>query len=130
MTTAIDEADFPDYRRLFEASPRLLVVLKPDLKIVSASDAYCQATKHRRDQLVGHYIFDVFPDNPSQTDEKPVDTFRASFMRVLQYRAPDVIPMERFDIPRPESEGGGFEERYWSTVSTPVLNDKGEVQWI
>jgi PAS domain S-box-containing protein len=125
-----DEAELPDYKRLFEASPRLLVVLSPDLKVLTASDAYCHATMHRRDQLLGRYLFDVFPDNPSRPGESTVDKFRASFMRVLQFRAPDIIPGARHDIPRPEFEGGGFEERYWSTISTPVLNDKREVQWI
>ena len=33
----------------------------------------------------------------------------------------------RFDIPRPEAEGGGFEERYWSIVHVPVPDEAGEV---
>jgi PAS domain S-box-containing protein len=120
----------PDYQRLFEASPRLLVVLTPDLTVVSGSDAYCAAMGLERDTLVGRYLFEIFPDNPSVEGESTSDKFRASFLRVLQYRRPDVIPVERHDIPRPDCEGGGFEERYWSTVSTPVLSASGEVDWI
>ena len=125
-----DYPEPPDYKRLFEASQRLLVVLTPDLKVVAGSDAYFKAMGLGREEMLGRYIFDIFPDNPSRKGESTSSRFRASFMRVLQYRRPDVIPVERHDIPRPEAAGGGFDERYWSTISTPILNDAGEVEWI
>ena len=40
------------------------------------------------------------------------------------------MPEQKYDIPRSASEGGGFEERYWSPLNTPVLNSKGEVQYL
>src|SRR5262249_2066215 len=36
----------------------------------------------------------------------------------------------KYDIRRPESEGGAFEERYWSPVNTPVLDEGGAVRFI
>ncbi|KAB2866712.1 MAG: PAS domain-containing protein, partial [Bauldia sp.] len=36
----------------------------------------------------------------------------------------------KYDIKRPASEGGGFEERYWSPLNTPVLGTDGSVAWI
>ncbi|RUT07798.1 hypothetical protein DSM106972_020580 [Dulcicalothrix desertica PCC 7102] len=36
----------------------------------------------------------------------------------------------KYDIRRPESEGGGFEVRYWSPINSPVLNADGEVTFI
>ena len=36
-----------DYRRLFEASPGLYALLRPDLTIAAASDAYLRATMTR-----------------------------------------------------------------------------------
>jgi signal transduction histidine kinase len=40
------------------------------------------------------------------------------------------MAIQRYDIPRPASKGGGFETRYWSPLNTPVLNEAGEVQYI
>ncbi len=34
------------------------------------------------------------------------------------------------DIRRPEAEGGGFEERYWCPVNSPVIGPGGEVIYI
>ena len=37
------------------------------------------------------------------------------------------MPIQKYDIPRP---GGGFEERHWSPLNTPVLSPEGEVAHI
>jgi len=39
----------------------------------------------------------------------------------MQTKAPDAMAVQKYDIPRPASEGGGFEERYWSPFNSPVL---------
>ena len=120
----------PDFQALFEAAPNLYLVLTPDLTVVAASDAYCRATKIQRDQILGHRLPDVFPDNPDVPAAAAFDNMRASVTRVLQFRRSDAMPLQKFDVPRPESEGGGFETRYWSPFNTPVLNAAGEVAWI
>jgi signal transduction histidine kinase/CheY-like chemotaxis protein len=38
--------------------------------------------------------------------------------------------VQKYDIRRPDSEGGGFEERYWSPVNSPVLGSNGELAYI
>ena len=40
------------------------------------------------------------------------------------------MPVQKYDIRRPESEGGGFEERYWSPQNSPVLGSDREVAYI
>jgi signal transduction histidine kinase len=40
------------------------------------------------------------------------------------------MPVQRHDIRRPESEGGGFEERFWSPINSPVLDPAGEITYI
>ncbi len=30
------------------------------------------------------------------------------------------MPVQKYDIRRPEAEGGGFEERFWSPTNSPV----------
>lgn len=120
----------PDFQALFEGAPNLYLVLTPDLKIVAVSDAYCRATMTTRDGILGLGIFDAFPDNPADTTATGVSNLRSSLDRALQFRRPDAMAVQKYDIARPASAGGGFEVRYWSPLNTPVLDGNGEVAWI
>jgi hypothetical protein len=51
----------PDFQNLFESCPNQFLVLSTDLKIVAASNAYLKATKTIKSEIVGCYLFDVFP---------------------------------------------------------------------
>jgi signal transduction histidine kinase/ActR/RegA family two-component response regulator len=117
----------PDFRCLFESAPGCYLALSPDLTIIAVSDAYLQATMTRRDDIVGRCLFEVFPDNPDDPAADGVRNLRASLERVLAHRRPDRMAIQKYDIRRPESEGGGFEERHWSPMNTPVLDDSGAV---
>ncbi len=119
-----------DFRSLFEAVPGLYLVLRPDLTIVAVSDAYLAATMTRREDILGRGIFEVFPDNPDDPGASGVRNLKASLDRVLQHRRADSMAVQKYDVRRPESEGGSFEERYWSPVNSPVLSPEGEVTWI
>ena len=109
----------PDYRSLFESAPGLYLVLTPDFKIVAVSDAYLNATMTKREDILGLDLFDVFPDNPGDPTATGARNLRASLERVLETRLPDTIALQKYDIRRPESDGGAFEERYWSPVNSP-----------
>ncbi len=119
-----------NFQALFERAPNLYLVLAPDLRIVAVSDAYTRATLTERAQILGRGIFEAFPDNPDDPDATGVRNLRASLTRVLQQKTPDAMPVQKYDIRKPDSEGGGFEERYWSPVNVPVLSDAGEVLYI
>ena len=120
----------PDFQALFESAPGLYLVLTPALTIVAVSEAYLKATMTRREKILGRNLFDVFPDNPNDPTSSGVSNLSASLKRALENRAPDAMAVQKYDIRRPESEGGGFEERYWSPVNSPVLGTKGEVAYI
>lgn len=115
------------FRALFESLPGLYLVLTPDLTIVAASDAYLHATMTRRDDVIGHGIFEVFPDNPADPGSNAVANLRASLQRVLQQGQPDTMPIQKYDVRRPD---GTFEERYWSPVNSPVLGADRKVEYL
>lgn len=119
-----------DFRALFESSPDLYLVLTPDLTIVAVNEAYLRATMTQRETIVGRGLFDVFPDNPDDRTATGVNNLRASLNRVLQAGVVDVMAVQKYDIRRPEAEGGGFEERYWSPVNSPVFGADHEVAYI
>jgi PAS domain-containing protein len=99
----------PDFQLLFEATPACYLVLAPDLTIVAVSDAYNRATLTTREGLLGRALFDAFPDNPDDPTATGVSNLRSSLERVVRDRRPDKMPIQKYDIARPESAGGGFE---------------------
>jgi len=120
----------PDFRVLFESAPGLYLVLTPDLTIVAVSDAYAAATMTKREEIFGRQLFDVFPDNPDDPNATGTENLRASLDRVLSRKRADAMAVQKYDIRKPESEGGGFEERHWSPVNSPVLGADGEITYI
>jgi signal transduction histidine kinase/CheY-like chemotaxis protein len=119
-----------DFQAVFEGASGLYLVLDPDLAIVGVTDAYLAATRTKRDEIVGRDLFDVFPDNPDDSEASGVRNLRASLERVLRQAVPDTMAVQKYDIQRPAEEGGGFEVRYWSPVNSPVLDDRGRLTYI
>ncbi|MCA6097439.1 response regulator [Bradyrhizobium sp. WSM 4400] len=107
-----------------------MVLTQPDFRIVAVSDAYLRATKTERAAILGRGLFEVFPDNPDDPTADGVRNLRASLERVVQFRRPDTMTVQKYDIRKPESEGGGFEERYWSPRNSPVLGPNGQFTYI
>ncbi len=116
-----------ELQSLFESLPGLYLVLTPDLKIVAVSDAYLKATMTKRSAIVGRGLFEVFPDNPDDPKADGEDNLRASFNRVLQNAAPDIMAIQKYAMQRPD---GVFEERYWSPVNSPLLDSAGQIRHI
>ncbi len=130
---AREEADAvkAQFRSLFESAPGLYLVLHPEtLKIAGASEAYLRATITERAQIVGRNVFEVLPDDPSDPSATGVQTLSASLERVRKRRAEDVMAVQRYPIRRPEKQGGGFEERYWSPINSPVFDSSGNLAFI
>jgi two-component system cell cycle sensor histidine kinase/response regulator CckA len=120
----------PDFQSIFQSAPNLYLVLIRDFKIVAVSNAYLRATLTKREEILGRGIFEVFPDNPGDPEATGVRNLRASLERVLQYKVADTMAVQKYDIRKPDAEGGGFEERYWSPLNSPVLGPDGEVEYI
>ncbi|WP_411823381.1 ATP-binding protein [Leptospira sp. 'Mane'] len=120
----------PDFRALFESAPGLYLVLDLDLRIVAVSNAYANATMIRREEVLGKGIFEVFPDNPDDPAADGVHHLRISLMEVLQHKVTSTMTMQKYDIRKPDSEGGGFEVRYWSPRNSPVMNQDGNLLYI
>lgn len=115
-----------DYAVLFAESPSPYLLLDPQLVILDVNVAYLRATALRREELLGRYIFDAFPDNPNDPDADGVKNFSASFARVLKTGEPDTMALQRYDIPDPQRPGR-FTEHWWSPMNTPVTGPDGTV---
>ena len=117
----------PDFKTLFESAPGWAIVLTPDLIIVAVSDAYLCGTMTKREEIINRRLFDVFPDDATDSG---VRNLQASLESVLQNREQHSMPVQKYHVRRPESQGGGFEQRYWSLVNSPVFGVDNEVAYI
>ncbi len=126
----------PDFGAVFGASPDPYLLLAPDpptFTIVAANDAYLQATLTKRDGptgIVGRGVFQVIPDNPDHPSTTAEPDLRASLCEVLRTHSRHAMGVQKYEIPRSEAAGGGFEERYWTPVNTPVLSPVGDIAHI
>ncbi len=120
----------PNFRAFFETAPGLFLVLTPDLRIAAVSDHYLRATMTKREEIIGRKLFEVFPDNPDDPSATGTRNLRDSLERVLREKAADTMAVQKYDIRRPEADGGGFEERFWSPVNSPVFAADSEVAFI
>jgi signal transduction histidine kinase/ActR/RegA family two-component response regulator len=131
MNLQVPSPPMPDFKALFEAAPGLYLVLTPpDFRIVAVSEAYLRATRTDRASILGHELFEIFPDNPDDPAADGVRNLRASLERTVELRRPDTMSVQKYDIRKPESEGGGFEERFWSPRNSPVFGPGGQLTYI
>lgn len=118
-----------DYQALFAVTPSPCMVLGPDLVLAEINEAACRVTGRTREDLLGRYLFDAFPDNPADPDAGGVRNLHASLHRVLRSKEPDTMAPMKYDIPVADRPGV-FVERWWSAINTPVLGPDGQVEWI
>lgn len=122
--------DVKDYIKIFEQSSGLVLVIDTSFIIVAASDDFIKKTKTTRENIIGRHIFDVFPFNTEDKTNNGESKIRTSFNRVIKNKTADTLPIVRYDIPKPESEGGGFEPKYWKIVNSPILDTNNNLKYI
>jgi PAS domain S-box-containing protein len=120
----------PDFRFLFQSVPGCYLVLTPDFTIAAVSDTYLRATMIERNEVLGRDVFEVFPDTQGLPAATGIANLRASLARVLAEKRADSMALQKYGLRRPESEGGGFEERYWMPTNSPLLTDDGRVAYV
>jgi two-component system CheB/CheR fusion protein len=118
------------FRALFESTAGAYLVITPrDYEIVAVSDAYLRATSTSRD-IIGRKLFEVFPDIPDDPSADGVRNLRASLERVEANRCADAMKVQRYPIQLSAEEGGGWDERFWSPMNSPVFSASGELIFI
>jgi PAS domain S-box-containing protein len=114
-----------DFRHLFRLLPHNYLLLRPDGTIVENSDRHVAVSMLPREQSAGRNIFEAYPSAPESQRE-----LNESHEYVRRHRQPHTMPVMRYDLLRPEVEGGGFEQRYWQITHYPILDDAGELRYI
>ncbi|MGW1954503.1 PP2C family protein-serine/threonine phosphatase [Streptomyces sp. NPDC001920] len=118
-----------DYEAVFQALPGMVALLTPDLFYADANEDFQRLSGRAREQLVGRYIFDVFPDNPNDPNATGMSDVRASMLRVVATGERDAMALQRYDV-EDAARPGHWEERYWSPINAPVQGPDGRVAFI
>lgn len=117
-----------DHGFLFTALPTPFLVLTPELVIWDANDAWLRALRVERQDLIGRHMFDVFPDTPDAPEmSRTRENVRASLERVSSSGQAEPMPIQKYDVEVPGTDGREFEEHYWRPVNTPICAPDGEV---
>jgi PAS domain S-box-containing protein len=119
-----------DFEALFRVSPYPYLLMDRELNIVAANNAYLKSTGRIEADLLGRYVFDAFPENPNDPGSTNVAEVRASLLRAIATGEPDTSAFLRYSVPRETAAGQVFEERFWSTVHTPVRGADGAVAFV
>jgi serine phosphatase RsbU (regulator of sigma subunit) len=122
-----DRPSDTDYAAVFQALPGMVALLTPDLVYADANEEFLRTAGRRREEVVGHYLFDVFPDNPNDPAASGVRNLAASLRRVLETGERDSMALQRYDVEVP-GRPGAWEERYWSPCNAPVFGPDGTVE--
>jgi PAS domain-containing protein len=116
-----------DYELVFKLMPGMCLVLDADFTIIAQNQEHAAATLSFAKAVVGQNLFAAFPDNPNHSAADGVALVRASLVKVLKTRAPDIMPVLRYDV---KPERGGYQTRWWAITNTPILGEDGYVRWI
>ena len=116
-----------DYELVFKMMPGMCLVLDADFTIIAQNEEHAAATLSFAKGVVGQNLFAAFPDNPNHSAADGVALVRASLVKVLKTRAPDIMPVIRYDV---KPERGGYQMRWWAITNTPILGEDGYVRWI
>lgn len=115
-----------DYKSVFKQSPGVVFLLSPSFEILDVCDDVLQLTGREQRHLVGRNFFDAFPANPGIRGDTGPRRLRAELAKAARTGDRAVIRLNQYDIEDP-GRPGVFEERFWSGVATPILDDDGRV---
>ncbi|WP_293679445.1 HWE histidine kinase domain-containing protein [uncultured Phenylobacterium sp.] len=122
----VSRAMLPDFREVFEVSPRPLLLIAADdrLTMVAVNKAHAAAFGTTQEALTGRGILEVFPPDPSPDIAAFIEAIRTSLRRVIETRQPDQMGTRRTPL---RGSDGRPVERYVTATNAPILGPDGVV---
>ncbi|HEX4710090.1 HWE histidine kinase domain-containing protein [Phenylobacterium sp.] len=120
----------PDFRAVFDASPRPLLLIAadpPKFTMLAVNPAHAGAFGTTPEALQGWGVLEVFAPDPPPAVAEFVEAVRTSLEAVIATRAPDQMGVRAYGVP---ASDGGTDERYWSATNSPILGADGQVTHI
>lgn len=106
-----------DFESIFLDGPVPAIVLDRDLHFVAVNDAHLAMTGKSRGEVVGRYVFEVFPESPER-----VKSMEETFRRTL---AGERVTFE--EVPYQITSNGRQIERVFTARHAPLKSPSGEI---
>ena len=107
-----------EWTRLLDQSSLPVMILNRDFNFVYANDAYLETVERNREQIIGEYVFDIFPETPDRV-ESVLDPWR----RTLDGETTTLESLP-FSV---TWQDGSTEERVWQATQDPVRDEDGQI---
>ncbi|WP_076421598.1 PAS domain-containing protein [Pontibacter lucknowensis] len=117
------------FLHIFQSQSGSSLLLSPQFVVEAATDALLKEIFMTREDIVGKYLFDAFPDNPGSPHAFATINLRASLDQVLATGKPHRMDLQQYDISDPQ-QPGQFLERYWNVTNIPIFDEGGKVAYI
>ncbi|MEX2573932.1 MAG: PAS domain S-box protein, partial [Balneolaceae bacterium] len=117
------------FQEIFSSLHTPCLVFLPDsprFTIVEVNEAFTNAVKVQRSELINRGLFKAFQD--SENPEWTGHDLLASIKYVLKEKEPHDMDMQKFYVSA--NNGNGSELKYWNPVNSPVFNEDGEISVI
>ena len=109
------------HKTIFDGMPNAAMILDAQLNFVDANQAYCQAVQRDRAEMIGKYVFDVFPDTPER-----IAPVMDAFQKTLAGEAVQ-LDAQPFKLELPD---GTIEDRIWQVSQFPIRCEQGHVEYV
>jgi PAS domain S-box-containing protein len=117
-----------EFFEYFNNVPESMVVIAPDFKILAATNQYLKTTMRTREEIVGKlWLQEVYADPNISFEDNPVAKCAKKAIETKEVAYLDLL---RYDLEKPQAEGGGYDTRYWEASHTPVLDEAGNVKFV
>ncbi|MFC7493902.1 MULTISPECIES: PAS domain-containing protein [unclassified Nocardioides] len=110
-------------RMAFRASAAPYLLVDTDFRIRAANAAYERATLQAASDMVGEFMFEVFPDNPATPEARGVERLGQSFEQALVSGVPDRMALQRYDVRDPVT--GTYVDKSWLPTNSPIRDPDG-----
>lgn len=96
-----------------------ILLLDSDLRVRGLNATYQNVCMRPREELIGQFIFDVFPDDPADAQASGSARLSASVDAALRRRGADSMPIVRYDITDPR-DPDVFMPKLWACTNAAV----------
>ncbi|WP_133478775.1 PAS domain-containing protein [Cognatilysobacter segetis] len=112
---------------LFQHSPNAYMVLDRELRYIEANRAYELLCGVSREQLIGRYLFDLFPGDVECDGTSQAGILRRSLERTFETGERETLALIPYTITVDTPDGPVVDARFWSATHTPVRDASGKV---
>lgn len=119
----------PESIKVFETLPYRCLVLSPDFRVLTASDAYLKLVGKSRAVMLGWNVFEFHKQNANWLRAMEAG-LESSMQLALETRQQHTMPVIKFYIPNWDDPESTTTESYWKISHTPVCNDAAEVLYL